>query len=274
MARSNRELWLAFIAIVFITLAYLLVLSQLGEVPAASDFYGHMLGVLGFVLMLMTEILYSLRKRSRSARWGRMADWLRFHIFTGLVGPYLVLLHSAWKFNGLAGLVLLLTILIVVSGVIGRYIYTAVPRTADGVVMEAAQLSAQIAQAEAQLQDLIKAEPELFDQLPAGLVAAWQPENSKAAAGLVLGRGWQKWRWRWRWVIFKRQASPRVRQRLGQLEDLLIQRQTLRRQIASLAVARRLLALWHSVHIPLGFLLFSTAFVHVVAAFYYATLLR
>ena len=94
--------------------------------------------------MLMTETLYSLRKRSRRARWGRTASWLRFHIVTGLVGPYLVLLHAAWRYNGLAGAVMLMTVVVVISGFIGRYIYTRVPRNADGLIMEAGELQAQI----------------------------------------------------------------------------------------------------------------------------------
>jgi hypothetical protein len=145
------------------------------------------LGILGFILMLMTEILYSIRKRSRSARWGSMASWLQFHIFTGLVGPYLVLLHSSWKFNGLAGATTLLTILIVISGFIGRYIYTQIPRTLDGVEIET----------------------------PSGQF-----------------------------------------------------------QANSLARARRLLAVWHIIHIPIGMALFTAAFIHIGAALYYATLLR
>jgi hypothetical protein len=97
------------------------------------DLFGHGIGIIGFFLMLMTETLYTLRKRSRSTRWGRMSTWLQFHIFTGLVGPYMVLLHSSWKFNGLAGMVLLLTVIIVASGFLGRYIYTSVPRNVDGI---------------------------------------------------------------------------------------------------------------------------------------------
>jgi cytochrome b561 len=64
-----------------------------------------------------------------------MEDWLQFHIFTGLVGPYMVLLHTSWKFNGLAGATTLLTIIIVISGFIGRYIYTRIPRSLAGVEM-------------------------------------------------------------------------------------------------------------------------------------------
>ena len=130
--QSNRELWLALLAMLLISLIYGFVVLAWRRVPPASDFFGHMIGVLGFILMLMTETLFSLRKRSRSARWGRMSNWLNFHIFTGIVGPFMVLLHTSWKFNGLAGAVTLMTLIVVASGFIGRFIYTSIPRTVDG----------------------------------------------------------------------------------------------------------------------------------------------
>ena len=104
MEYRNRELWAAFAAILLITLGYFVSTVWLGEIPHSSDWIGHGIGILGFLLMVMTETLYSWRKRSRNARWGRMSGWLNFHIFTGIVGPYMVLLHSAWRFNGLAGI--------------------------------------------------------------------------------------------------------------------------------------------------------------------------
>ena len=63
MYHSTRELWVAFIAIVFISIIYLSAVLLLGGIPAASDFFGHTLGVAGFLLMLMTETLYTLRKK-------------------------------------------------------------------------------------------------------------------------------------------------------------------------------------------------------------------
>lgn len=137
MVQNNRELRFALLGIVIIALIYLGVIGITQSVPAAGQFFGHALGVLGFLLMLMTEILYTLRKRSKTARWGKMSSWLQFHIFTGITGPFLVLLHTSWKFNGLAGVVLLLTITIVISGFVGRYLYTAIPRVVEGVVVNA-----------------------------------------------------------------------------------------------------------------------------------------
>jgi hypothetical protein len=143
--RSNREFWLALAAILIITAAYAGLVLYWRSIPPASEFLGHSFGVVGFLLMLMTETLYSLRKRSRSARWGRMSGWLNLHIITGLVGPYMVLLHSAWKFNGLAGVTTWMTAVVVASGFIGRYLYTAIPRTAEGLEVENSEIEREIA---------------------------------------------------------------------------------------------------------------------------------
>ena len=105
--------------------------TQASAFPAASSWVGHGIGIAGFVLMLMTATLYSLRKLRNEARWGSMAGWLRFHMVTGLVGPYMVLLHTAMHFHGLAGLTMLLTVVVTVSGLAGRYLYTRVPRAVD-----------------------------------------------------------------------------------------------------------------------------------------------
>jgi hypothetical protein len=187
MLRNSKELIYAFLACILIAASYAAVVFYTNQIPAASELYGHAIGIIGFLLMLATETLYSLRKRSRTARWGPMAMWLQLHIFTGIVGPFMVMLHTSWKFSGLAGVTTLLTVIIVISGFIGRYIYTRIPRTADGI------------------------------------------EDT----GLI-----------------------------GQM------------QAGALANARRLLSLWHTIHIPIGIALFTAACVHIIGALYYATLLK
>jgi hypothetical protein len=224
MQRLNRELWSAFWVVIAITLVYFYVMIIYDQTPAASGLFGHGLGIAGFLLMLMTETLYSIRKRVRTAHWGRMSVWLQFHIFTGLVGPYMILLHSSWKFNGLAGIVMLLTLLIVISGFIGRYIYTSIPRTIDGVEIEAGDLEKGIAVLEAE--------------------------------------------------ISSQHSQPTGKYASKELKQLVKRRKAIRRQISSLAFSRRMLALWHTVHIPVGLVLFSSAFIHILAAIYYANLLR
>lgn len=246
MLQKSRELLFAVIAMVLITLAYLLAQTLYGATPRASGLFGHGLGVVGFVLMLMTETLYSLRKRTRLARWGQMSRWLEFHIFTGLVGPFMVLLHPGWQFKGLAGVLSLLTVLIVISGVIGRYIYTAVPRTADGIEIDLAVLEKQAAQLEAELLALE------HDR-------ETQPSEKSGLASFLAGLGLAT-------------RSP-AQQKTRHLRELQQERSHLMAIIRNRRSARRLLALWHTVHIPLGLTLFLVAFVHIGATIYYAVLL-
>jgi len=272
MQRSARELWFALAAIVLITLIYFYVIWILGRVPEAAGLFGHGIGILGFLLMIMTESLYSLRKRTRAARWGKMASWLQFHIFTGLVGPYLVLLHSSFRFNGLAGVVMLLTVVIVVSGFIGRYIYTAVPRTADGSEIERDQLECEVAEVEAEVRRWLVEQPEASQTWARRLSGTTRTQRSEAA--LVLGRAWfEMILWVQLWVE-KRRMPKEIRAQLDQLNRLVSRQRQLKRQISSLAFARRLLGVWHSVHIPIGMALFTAAFIHAGAAVYFASLLR
>lgn len=270
MQQSNRELWLAFIAIIAISLIYLFMAITFGAIPGASDFFGHSIGILGFILMLMAETLYTLRKRSRSARWGRMSTWLQFHIFTGLVGPYMVLLHTSWKFNGLAGMVMLLTIIIVASGFLGRYIYTSVPRTVDGIVIEANELEQQIRAADSELQNWLATRPELYRALSNRLSSASISDGNR----LVFGRAFEEWNARVKWWRVTGHMDRSMRKQAKQLNEVLKRERTLRRQLASIALTRRLLGLWHAIHIPVGMALFTAAFIHIIAAIYYATLLH
>ncbi|RPI24138.1 MAG: hypothetical protein EHM70_21635 [Chloroflexota bacterium] len=273
MLREYLELWLAFFSAIALTLVYLFVSITMESIPPASGLFGHTLGILGFLLMLMTESLYSLRKRSRSARWGRTSSWLQFHIYTGLVGPYMVLLHTSWKFNGLAGLLLLLTMVIVTSGFVGRYIYTAVPRTAEGVVIDAQELNRQIAGVQRELDRLVvnRAELARFSSLSKGENASTGNASAFTPTGisLVMGRSLADGMDHLRWQREKRRLRSLTRDQLTQLERLIKRRRKLDRQLASLASVRRLLALWHTIHVPVGVALFAAALVHILAAIYY-----
>ena len=260
----SYELLVGLVAVAVITGVYLL-LSRRG-VPGASSTVGYALGIVGFVLMLATETLYTLRKRVRNFHRGRMSTWLKVHIVTGLVGPCLVLLHSGGSFHGLAGVLAALTGVIVASGFIGRYIYTAVPRTIDGAEVAVRELEDQIAEADRELQ------AEGID-LATSEALAIATEVPRRGWALVVGRGVRRWLHRNR---LRRALRPlkAAGVRATRLERLLMQRYDVQVQIASLALARRLLALWHVLHIPLGAAVFTLAFVHIAAALYYAAFVR
>lgn len=260
-----HELRLSLILVAVIGLGYALI-SRHG-VPAAGGALGHTLGVIGFVLMLCTETLYTLRKRSRRFAFGRMSLWLQAHIVTGIVGPFLVLLHAGAKFHGLAGVLTLLTILMVLSGFLGRYLFTAIPRSLEGAEAQVRHLEAEIVAADRELRalgvnDLGRRAVQTAEPL---LQGKWR---------LVLGRHLLRWRLRRQLRRMIRDAKGLTRGPALRLIRLVFQRFRLRMQIESLATARQLLALWHIVHIPLGGALFALAFIHIVGAMYYSTFLK
>ncbi len=95
------------------------------------------LGWSGIVIMLLTN-LYVFRKRFGALRkLGWLPGWLNFHIFCGLLGPTCIVFHSDFKVRGLVAISFWSMIVVAVSGVIGRYLYTQIARQRKESGMEA-----------------------------------------------------------------------------------------------------------------------------------------
>lgn len=141
--RTPTELLWAGAVIAPATVAY--VAAARDGVPAASGLAGHALGVVGFLIMLFAWLGYSWRKRETRNGPGTLEQWLQAHVVAGMLGPYLILLHSAFRFRGLAGLVSLLTLVVVASGFVGRYIFTRLPRRAGFANLETRSLRSRLA---------------------------------------------------------------------------------------------------------------------------------
>lgn len=105
----------------------LYLLASRGGLPAPAGLIGHGLGILGGLLMLVAQTAYTWRKRPERSGPGPTRLWLQIHVVAGLVGPYLILLHTAFRFRGLAGVLTLLMLVVVLSGCVGRYAYSAGP---------------------------------------------------------------------------------------------------------------------------------------------------
>jgi hypothetical protein len=262
----NRDLLTAAILIVILTAIYI-PLTFLTD-TRASSLLGHGIGVVGFLLMLATETLYSLRKHNRRmARWGSMRSWLSMHIIMGITGPYMVFLHTGWKFAGLAGLTMLLTAVVVASGFVGRYIYTAVPRTPAGAMVEESQLKAAISQAELELDIWLRSQPAHLRALSDRLTGPGAGEQDELA---VLRRALTDRRQQRRWRRELARLDPSSQRQVAALERMVQRQGILKRQMLSLRATRRLMALWHTLHVPLGLALFVASILHIIGALYYS----
>jgi hypothetical protein len=88
---------------------------------------GIKLGMLG-VAMFLVIFLYPLRKRwTWLGRQGNSRHWLDFHVLLGLSAPFVIALHSSFKFHGFAGIAFWIMLGVSISGIVGRYLYGQIP---------------------------------------------------------------------------------------------------------------------------------------------------
>jgi hypothetical protein len=88
---------------------------------------GIKLGMLG-VAMFLVIFLYPLRKRwAWLGRQGMSRHWLDFHVLLGLSAPFVIALHSSFKFHGFAGIAFWIMLGVSISGIVGRYLYSQIP---------------------------------------------------------------------------------------------------------------------------------------------------
>ncbi|MGA1875152.1 MAG: hypothetical protein ACMUIA_06070 [bacterium] len=89
-----------------------------------SGTVGQGLGFFGALLMILSVVPYMFRKRVEALEClGPLSLWLEIHIFFGILGPIFILFHSALKFNGLIGVGFWLMIIVVISGIFGRFFF-------------------------------------------------------------------------------------------------------------------------------------------------------
>jgi hypothetical protein len=263
--RSNTELWVGLLTALVLTLAYLAL--ELVTSPLPSDPLEHLMGVVGIVLMLFTEVGYMARKRFSWLRMGSLSGWLSVHIVTGIVGSALVLLHSTFKFHGLALIASIMTGFVVGSGFLGRYLYTAIPRTVAGIELDRDDLAGELQRVRAQLNALAADRSgyaaQVIDQIA-------MPRRAYAdSVGSVMLRAWDDWLYQRRVSAALQRIDRRERAFARQLVAMQRQVRQAERQLAMLGTARKLMGLWHVVHVPMGLTLFGSALIHVIAVYYY-----
>jgi hypothetical protein len=107
-----------------------------------SGVWGHGFGIIGTLMMITGVAIYMLRKRNRKFfTYGYLKHWLELHIFLCSLGPILVLFHTAFKFGGIVSVSFWSMVIVVFSGVIGRFIYVQIPRTIQGKEIDISELS-------------------------------------------------------------------------------------------------------------------------------------
>ena len=114
---------------------YMLPMSQRPLNPnhsllRASGYFGLSMGIIGTGLIFL-NLSYLIRKSLIQFKWlGELRSWMSFHVFTGIIGSILILFHSAFlPRSALASTAIFGLIVVVLTGLMGRYIYAHTPRS-------------------------------------------------------------------------------------------------------------------------------------------------
>ena len=231
------------------------------------------LGIVGTILIFFTEIGYTYRKMGL-VKGGSVRLWLKAHIFMGIAGPLVVLWHANLSFYGFAGWLTWLTVIVVISGFVGRYIYRLIPRSIKGQELSLKELEAQATALASKLDELAAKSPEAAAALESArsqLGEAAAPRGgTPGLCGLIRSSiDWEIARLRIGRML-KGRADDGL---LVEIRDLELAQATLQRRIGLLGASKATMSKWTIFHKPMTLILFVGILLHVASVFYYGKVL-
>ena len=236
---------------------------ELHESYKPSGLIGQGLGMAGTLMMVVGVVGYMLRKRwTVLHRFGKLKDWLTFHIFLCTLGPFLVLLHTTFKFGNIASVSFWSMAVVVGSGIFGRYVYIRIPKTVNGQF-----LSRQvIKQAQAGLIHRIASKTHLPPQHIEALTQLTQPSTRILTAILRSVRfelGGRTLRQRFEEDLKQHGVSLDLRQ---WAVPLLMDNAQLQLRYQVMQPFVRAFGYWHVLHIPLALVMLIALIIHIAVA--------
>jgi hypothetical protein len=228
-----------------------------------SGVIGHGLGIVGSLLIIIGVFTYMARKRNRSLmRLGILKHWLEFHIFLCTLGPFLVLFHTAFKFGGIVAVSFWSMVAVVLSGVIGRFIYLQIPRTIEGRAMSLNEVKGM----KSDLGEILSSSHDL-DEESRQLIADSTKRKIEVIQGNILSRTVRKYREdkkairHIRALLHKNNIQP---EQFRKIIKLVKNEFSLNRKIDRLITMQNLFKYWHVAHLPFALVMLVIMIVHVI----------
>lgn len=224
---------------------------------------GHGYGIVGTLLILIGVFSYMARKKFRSwDKFGRLKYWLEFHIFLCTLGPLLVLFHTAFKFGGLVSVSFWSMVAVVLSGVIGRFIYLQIPRTIEGRELNLQEAKELKISTQAILKDQNKLEESKIEELS----LLMQVQSTRGSAGLVSAT--------FKNMLETRNLLSKLKEKLKEYNlakrdqkeilSLFKKELNINNKIERLLSMQKLFRYWHVAHLPFALIMLIIMVIHVV----------
>jgi hypothetical protein len=227
-----------------------------------SGSVGHGLGIIGTLLILIGVFGYIARKKNKFLpKVGALKYWLEFHIFLCSVGPLLILFHTAVKFGGIVSISFWSMVAVVLSGVIGRFIYIQIPRTIHGRELSLGEIKAMKDQMSQSLSKKYGLSESIYEQIITATQDA--PENKDTGVAAEPKSRRQK----------NREILKKVKAILGQADlsghdkkgvmNLVRNEIKMNTRISRLQTMQKLFRYWHVAHLPFALIMLVIMVIHV-----------
>ncbi|HEY9220308.1 MAG TPA: hypothetical protein VIO43_01890 [Lutibacter sp.] len=214
----------------------------------SSGIYGQGLGILGTFMILFGVSIYIARKRyDFLARYIRLKYLLEFHIFLCTLGPILILFHTTFKFNGIVSIAFWSMVAVVLSGVIGRFIYIQIPRTIEGRELSLNEVQNMKTDLASVLIEKFKLDSNIIDLI----VSLTNDQNATGHKITV-------------WSLKKALKLKKIpkTERIAIIK-MVKKEKSLSRKIARLQTMQQLFKYWHVAHLPFAIIMLIILIIHV-----------
>ena len=229
-----------------------------------SGLIGHGLGIFGSFFMIVGVASYMIRKRIKALfKFGYLKYWLEFHIFLCTLGPILILYHTAFKFGGIVVVSFWSMVAVVLSGVIGRFLYVQIPHTIQGQMIGMNELNSLSENLSHQLKNDFAIPEEIFARIQE-ISSTYRYKRVKFTTGLSL-------------IIKDYIGIKNVLRRLkhelkvagiskSKRKEILLTAKSklvVSRRIGMLQTMQKLFGYWHVVHLPFALIMFIIMVIHI-----------
>ena len=230
-----------------------------------TGFLGHGLGMTGSFLIITGVFGYMARKRIKIfSGIGKLKYWLELHIFLCILGPVLILYHTTFKFGGIVAVSFWSMVALVISGIMGRFIYLQIPRTIQGRILTLGELTKLESDLFSEIKSLSSSDNELIN-FPSNNLSLYVSNRND---NLII-QIWKRLKYEREliWRIKRELKSAKITKRnYKEIIRLIKTKIKLNRRISLMTTMQDLLKYWHVAHLPLALVMLIIMVIHIIVA--------
>lgn len=234
-------------------------------VIARSSDLSILMGNLGFILIL-TAMIYPVRKALPGLfrNFGKKPRWLDFHNFCGFMGVVFISFHTGFEFSlDVATFGYVALVMVMLSGFLGRFLYQMIPRGMAGTELQMRDIENEDSVLTERMDALFSHSTSLREQVDQTILKI-VGEGQHLTFSKML-RSFVVTKYMIHKLIRSIEASEKVPDSdIDQLEQVLLEKVKLKRNVAYLNLSLALFEKWQWIHRPFAYVMGSLAIYHII----------